>query len=104
MLVTNMLGLAGAKGYGSGGFSLLLPQERAKWVERVGALKRDFIDLQTRGVAFELNLYNGNDFSESGKYEATASDDDQVIVVQAVFQIEASGHMEKHIRITPVRT
>ena len=104
VLVTNMLGLAGAKGYGSGGFSLLLPQERAKWVERVGALKRDFIDLQTRGVAFELNLYNGNDFSESGKYEATASDDDQVIVVQAVFQIEASGHMEKHIRITPVRT
>jgi hypothetical protein len=86
-----------------GGYIVELSRNRTEWESQIEALKRDrFIDLGTRALAFTFNLYNGNDFGIIPEPNS-ATDDDELIFVQAVLQREASGHIERHTRITPMR-
>eukprot|EP01050_Picozoa_sp_SAG11_P002698 SAG11_NODE_139_length_15111_cov_9.482214_7_plen_1248_part_00 len=79
----------GATSYGEDGFEVALPRNRAGAHLVLREMQKTFSDRATRALAFDINLYN--------------VDDDMFIVVQVVFYISVTGHIEPFTRMQAMR-
>ena len=79
----------GTRDYGARSYVIQLPRTSAAAEMKIAEMEQHFVDDATRVLAISMNIYNLNM--------------NQYSIIQLVFELNDSGHMEKTIRVTTTK-
>ena len=103
LLVGDRMGVTndGTHHFGTNGYAVTLPRNGTLWRQKVEELRQNnFVDEHTRALVVQFNLYNSADMNTKDLGREYA---DQFVVVQIVFTIDPTAHIENYERIIAVR-